>query len=457
MHILHSLPAALIRRGNIDPVHRIMQHSGRQFLQIRVLLYPENKLLNTVSFFLLSGNLLPPELHFLRQLCLLIFIVGGQLFKSAIIDFAGDIVLIEPFEQTVKLFHPALCLHELSALCGEFFLEILPTLCTQLIAEQILTIGDIPKQDLQKFQHVLLQNNRADEVRPAHVFSLLARGRADEMILSFFKVPRGAVVHFFSAIGTVGNAGKEVALASSCRSAFVAAQLLYPLKGVLIHNGFVGVAEYLPLLRWILDGLLDFVGLPVRFEVHGMPAILHPFQNCSNGTAVPVVRTILPSGFPARTQTPFAMQSLREEFGEKFSQVFKTITVDNGSEFSAFSQVESWGCAVYFAHPYTSWERPQNERHNGLFRAFVPKGVSIESFSAEYILAAADELNGRPRKKLGYRTPEELFDKFPTLFTQPKAAAASPRTEASGFHPDRRSGSLSSTVQVSNLHLQFAS
>lgn len=98
--------------------------------------------------------------------------------------------------------------------------------------------------------------------------------------------------------------------------------------------------------------------------------------------------------------------------GDTFSQVFKTITVDNGSEFSAFSQVENWGCAVYFAHPYTSWERPQNERHNGLFRTFVPKGVSIEAFSAEYILAAADELNGRPRKKLGYRTPEELFDEF---------------------------------------------
>ena len=131
------------------------------------------------------------------------------------------------------------------------------------------------------------------------------------------------------------------------------------------------------------------------------------------------------------------MQSLREEFGDKFSQVFKTITVDNGSEFSTFSLVENWGSAVYFAHPYTSWERPQNERHNGLFRAFVPKGASIESFSPEYILSAADELNGRPRKKLGYRTPEELFDSSSTLFTQPPAAAASPRTEARGFHPDR--------------------
>mgnify|MGYP002727750682 CR=1 len=107
-----------------------------------------------------------------------------------------------------------------------------------------------------------------------------------------------------------------------------------------------------------------------------------------------------------------AMQMLKNEYGEKFSQVFKTITVDNGSEFSGFAQVENWGSQVYFAHPYTSWERPQNERHNGLFRAFVPKGVSIESFSPEYILAAADELNGRPRKKLGYRTPEELFESF---------------------------------------------
>lgn len=107
-----------------------------------------------------------------------------------------------------------------------------------------------------------------------------------------------------------------------------------------------------------------------------------------------------------------AMQLLGEEFGDQFSQIFKTITVDNGPEFSGFAHVENWGSQVCFAHPYTSWERPQNERHNGLFRAFVPKGVSMESFSPEYILSAADELNGRPRRKLGYRTPEELFEKF---------------------------------------------
>ena len=106
------------------------------------------------------------------------------------------------------------------------------------------------------------------------------------------------------------------------------------------------------------------------------------------------------------------MQLLKEEFGNKFSQVFKTITVDNGPEFSGFAQVENWGSLVYFAHPYTSWERPQNERHNGLFRAFLPKGKSMEQFTDEDILAAADERNGRPRRKLGCRTPEELFESF---------------------------------------------
>lgn len=107
-----------------------------------------------------------------------------------------------------------------------------------------------------------------------------------------------------------------------------------------------------------------------------------------------------------------AMHMLKAEFGDRFAQVFKTITVDNGSEFADFAQCEDWGTQVFFAHPYTSWERAQNERHNGLFRAFVPKGASLENYSTEYILAAADELNARPRKKLDYATPEELFDSF---------------------------------------------
>jgi len=109
-----------------------------------------------------------------------------------------------------------------------------------------------------------------------------------------------------------------------------------------------------------------------------------------------------------------ATEVLREEYGEEhFATIFKTITADNGTEFERLSELEAWGTDIYFAHPYSSWERPQNERHNRLFRRYVPKGVSIENYSVEQILEFADEMNALPRKILGYCTPEELFDEFP--------------------------------------------
>ena len=80
-------------------------------------------------------------------------------------------------------------------------------------------------------------------------------------------------------------------------------------------------------------------------------------------------QTYLALRIPSKTSGAVmgAMNSLHNEYADHFAEVFKTITVDNGSEFADFAQVETWGSQVYFAHPYTSWERPQNERHNGLF------------------------------------------------------------------------------------------
>lgn len=119
----------------------------------------------------------------------------------------------------------------------------------------------------------------------------------------------------------------------------------------------------------------------------------------------------IPGKNPKSVRT--ALEVLRDEFGcEKFAEVFKTITADNGSEFAELSAVEEWGTKVYFAHPYSSWERPQNERQNRILRRYVPKGKSIEKYSAEQILSFADEMNALPRKLLGYLSPEEVFDAF---------------------------------------------
>ena len=105
-----------------------------------------------------------------------------------------------------------------------------------------------------------------------------------------------------------------------------------------------------------------------------------------------------------------AMGQLYLEFGEKFSQVFRSITTDNGSEFTEFSAMESLGTTVYFAHPYSAWERPVNERSNRLLRRFIPKGKSIDAYTDYAILMFADEINALPRKRLRYHTPEELFE-----------------------------------------------
>ena len=107
-----------------------------------------------------------------------------------------------------------------------------------------------------------------------------------------------------------------------------------------------------------------------------------------------------------------AMQQLHEMYGEHFGEVFKTMTADNGPEFEKLSTFERLGTKVYFTHPSSSWARPQNERHNGLLRDFIPKGSSIAQLSADDVLNMADELNQRPRRILGYHTPTELFDAF---------------------------------------------
>lgn len=106
-----------------------------------------------------------------------------------------------------------------------------------------------------------------------------------------------------------------------------------------------------------------------------------------------------------------ALQHLINQFGEMKSNVFKSITGDNGSEFANLSRVENEGISVYFTHPYTSCEKGTNECHNKMLRRFVPKGKSIADYSVDEILFFSDVINGLPRKILNYHTPEELFDK----------------------------------------------
>jgi len=105
-----------------------------------------------------------------------------------------------------------------------------------------------------------------------------------------------------------------------------------------------------------------------------------------------------------------AIEQLLGAFRQKYREVFKTITADNGSEFANLSHLEEKGIGVYFTHPYTSCEKGTVECHNRMLRRFIPKGKSMDDYTADEVMIFADMVNGLPRKLLGYRTPEELFD-----------------------------------------------
>jgi IS30 family transposase len=89
-----------------------------------------------------------------------------------------------------------------------------------------------------------------------------------------------------------------------------------------------------------------------------------------------------------------------------------TITSDNGKEFAGHEEIASKLKAnFYFAHPYSSWERGTNENTNGLIRQYFPKTRDFTTITQQEINMAMERLNNRPRKRLGYQTPNQVFFK----------------------------------------------
>lgn len=107
-------------------------------------------------------------------------------------------------------------------------------------------------------------------------------------------------------------------------------------------------------------------------------------------------------------------KTMHEQTVEQFQKIpsHKRLseTDDNGTEFSAFEETERvLGMKIYFALPYHSWERGTNENWNGLLRQFFPKGTSFATLTQEDVDRAVWNLNHRPRKRLNYLSPHEVF------------------------------------------------
>ena len=87
----------------------------------------------------------------------------------------------------------------------------------------------------------------------------------------------------------------------------------------------------------------------------------------------------------------------------------KTLTYDQRKEMARHEELEKRvHLRVYFADPHSPWQRPTNENTNGLLRQYFPKGTDLSPYSQQYLTKVAEELNNRPRKSLGFRTPAEV-------------------------------------------------
>ena len=94
-----------------------------------------------------------------------------------------------------------------------------------------------------------------------------------------------------------------------------------------------------------------------------------------------------------------------------FRDVVYTITADNGKEFAYHEKIsEELGADVYFAHPYSSWERGLNENTNGLLRQYFPKDTDLKKVMQKEVRRAVNRLNSRPRKGLDFKTPSQLMN-----------------------------------------------
>lgn len=107
-------------------------------------------------------------------------------------------------------------------------------------------------------------------------------------------------------------------------------------------------------------------------------------------------------------------KTVTQQFAEYLNSlpkvIRKTMTYDNGVEMANHKWLaKSTGMDIYFANPYSSWERGTNENTNGLIRRFFPKGTDFNKITNEQLKQAQFKLNNRPRKVLGYKTPNEVM------------------------------------------------
>jgi IS30 family transposase len=138
----------------------------------------------------------------------------------------------------------------------------------------------------------------------------------------------------------------------------------------------------------------------------------------------------------------------------------KTITADNGAEFHIYKQIEQQlRTRVYFATPHHAWERGTNENTNGLLRQYLPKGTNLKSLTQSQCDRIAEQLNNRPRLRLNFKTPNEVYYRSASRALRPWVASSGklfgscPRKRPKGY--PSREVSTATTSNAPSVALQM--
>lgn len=165
--------------------------------------------------------------------------------------------------------------------------------------------------------------------------------------------------------------------------------------------------------------------LPSTVSIAGRPAAAEARSRCGDWEGDTIVSPGKRSGLVCSTDRRSGLLKLNKVSNLKSKTVIgkmrkqlidlpealrRTMTLDNGKEFAQHSKlVDSVPEGVYFARPSHPWERGTNENTNGLIRQFIPKRTNIAEISHQRVKEIENLLNERPRKRLGYKTPNEVF------------------------------------------------